>query len=58
MTGRKERKKKKKKIQLRPSDSNPQPLAYVDTTACAKGEPELVGRESGSYPVEEHCSCF
>ena len=53
MTGRKER---KKKIQLRLWDSNPQPLAYMDkgTTTCAKGEPEVVGRGSGSYPVEEH----
>ena len=55
MTGRKER---KKKIQLRLWDSNPQPLAYMDkgTTTCAKGEPEVVGCGSGSYPVEEHCS--
>ena len=54
ITGRKER---KKKIQLHLCDSNPQPLAYMDkgTTNCAKGEPEVVGRGSGSYPVEEHC---
>ena len=25
------------------------------TTTCAKGEPEVVGRGSGSYPVEVHC---
>ena len=39
-------------------DSNPQPLAYMDkgTTTCAKGEPEVIGRGSSSYPVEEHCS--
>ena len=54
MTGRKER---KKKIQLRLWDLNPQPFAYMDkgTTTCAKGEPEVVGRVSSSYPVEEHC---
>ena len=55
ITGRKER---KKKIQLHLWDSNPQPLAYTDkgTTTCAKGEPEVVGCGSGSYPVEEqHC---
>ena len=42
MTGRKER---KKKIQLRLWDSNPQPLAYVDkgTITYAKGEPAVVG---------------
>ena len=46
---------RKKKIQLHLWDSNPQPLAYMDkgTTTCAK--PEVVGRGSGSYPVEEHC---
>ena len=45
MIGRKER----KKIQLSLWDSNPQPLAYMDkgTTTCAKGEPEVVDRESG-----------
>ena len=50
MTSRKER---KKKIQLRLWDSNPQPLAYMDkgTTTCAKGEPEVVGRGSGLYPA-------
>ena len=43
MTGRKER---KKKIQFRLWDSNPQSLACMDkgTTTCAKGEPEVVGR--------------
>ena len=48
---------RKKKIQLHLWDSNPQPLAYMDkgTTTCAKGEPEVVGRGSGSYPVEVHC---
>ena len=25
-----------------------------DTTTRVKGEPEVVGRGSGSYPVEEH----
>ena len=25
------------------------------TTTCAKGEPEVVGRGSGSIPVEVHC---
>ena len=25
------------------------------TTTCAKGEPEVVGRGSDSYPVEVHC---
>ena len=25
------------------------------TTTRAKGEPEVVGRGSGSYPVEVHC---
>ena len=53
MTGRKER---RKKIQPCLWDSNPQPLDFMDkgTTTCAKGEPEVVGRRSGSYPVEEH----
>ena len=48
---------RKKKIQLHLWDSNPQPLAYMDkgATTCAKGEPEVVGRGSGSYPVEVHC---
>ena len=26
-----------------------------DTTTRAKGEPEVAGRGSGSYPVEEYC---
>ena len=54
MTGRKER---NKKIQLCLWDSNPQPLDFMDkgTTTC-DGEPEVVGRRSGSYPVEEHYS--
>ena len=55
MTGSKGR---KKKIQLYLWDSNPQPLAFMDkgTTTCAKGEPEVIGHRSGSYPVEEHYS--
>ena len=36
---------------------NPQPLAYMDKGTCAKGKPDVVGRRSGSYPVEEHCLC-
>ena len=40
MTGRRER---EKKIQLRPWDSSPQPLAYVDKgiTTCVKPKGEL-----------------
>ena len=51
------RKERNKKIQLHLWDSNPQPLADMDkgTTTRAKGEPEVVGRGSGSYPVEVHC---
>ena len=56
MTDRKER---KKKIQLRLWNSNPQSLAYMDkgTITCVKGEPDVVGHRSCSYPVEEHNSC-
>ena len=53
------RKERKKNIQLRLWDLNPQPLTYMDkgTTTYAKGAPEVVVlllHGSGSYLMEEH----